>query len=443
MHHVRTVDDMRRALRALIDPAVWRATINALVHLVLDPVIWVGAVVSLAVFVGTVPTIVAIVPMAFVFFGFARIAARVQRLRYNVLLDADLAEAAPLEQGGKWWARLRRYLARRTTWKEIAHHFLSPIVGFVLAPLTLVAWSLPLALIGIPVALAALPDDRSADLGFVHVHTAGSQVAAALGGVVLLLLAPWIVRGLASVDREIARALLGPSESDRLVARVDHLETSRAAVLDAVALERQRLERDLHDGAQQRIVSLAMSLGMAKEKLDDDPEQARRLLAEAHDEAKLAIAELRDFARGIHPAVLGDRGLDAALSALAARSPVPVHVQVSMYARPSATVEASAYFVVAEALTNIAKHAGARNAWVTVARQLEPRVTGDADRVVTGYPDRLVVDIRDDGRGGADTSRGTGLRGLHDRVAAVDGTFVLSSPVGGPTIIQVVLPCAS
>jgi signal transduction histidine kinase len=193
------------------------------------------------------------------------------------------------------------------------------------------------------------------------------------------------------------------------------------------------LERDLHDGAQQRLVSLAMGLGMAKDKLDDDPERARELMAEAHEQAKQAIAELRDFARGIHPAVLGDRGLDAALSALAARSPIPVHVQASIPERPAATVEATAYFVVSEALTNVAKHAAARQAWVTVVR----------------YGDRLVVDVRDDGRGGAEPQHanglqaGSGLRGLRDRVAAVDGTFTLSSPLGGPTVIQVVLPCAS
>jgi signal transduction histidine kinase len=173
--------------------------------------------------------------------------------------------------------------------------------------------------------------------------------------------------------------------------------------------------------------ALAMNLGMAKDKFDRDPPAARALLDEAHAEAKQAMIELRNLARGIHPAVLSDRGLDAALSSLAGRAPVPVAVSVSVPDRPPAAIETTAYFVVAEALTNIAKHAGATRAAVNVARQ-------------NGH---LKVEVTDDGIGGADTSRGTGLAGLVDRVTAVDGTIHLSSPVGGPTILTVELPCAS
>jgi signal transduction histidine kinase len=170
-----------------------------------------------------------------------------------------------------------------------------------------------------------------------------------------------------------------------------------------------------------------MNLGMATDKIDKDPTAARALLDEAHADAKHAMVELRNLARGIHPAVLSDRGLDAALSSLAGKAPVPVAVEVWVPERPPAAIETTAYYVVAEALTNIAKHAGASRAAVTVARQ-------------NGH---LKVEVTDDGIGGADAARGTGLAGLVDRVTAVDGTVRLSSPVGGPTILTVELPCAS
>jgi signal transduction histidine kinase len=192
------------------------------------------------------------------------------------------------------------------------------------------------------------------------------------------------------------------------------------------ATERRRIERDLHDGAQQRLVALAMDLGMAREKLASQPEAARALIDEAHDGAKRALAELRNLARGIHPAVLTDRGLDAAISALAARSPVPVEVDVQLHGRPPAAVESTAYFVVAEALANVAKHAAATHAEVRVIRKDE----------------WLLVEVCDDSVGGADPAGG-GLAGLADRVAAVDGRLAVASPQGGPTVVRAELPCGS
>ncbi|MEJ2579026.1 MAG: sensor histidine kinase [Kineosporiaceae bacterium] len=197
--------------------------------------------------------------------------------------------------------------------------------------------------------------------------------------------------------------------------------------MDSVELERRRIERDLHDGPQQRLVAIAMDLGMARERLHRDPDDVGELLDKAHAAAKEAIVEMRQVARGIHPPVLTDRGLDAALSALAARSPVPVDVHVGVGTRPSATVEAIAYFCVSEALTNVAKHSGATRATVEV----------------TGSAGWLTVTVSDDGRGGADPGRGTGLVGLRDRVAAVDGTLAVSSPRGGPTVLTITLPATS
>jgi signal transduction histidine kinase len=213
---------------------------------------------------------------------------------------------------------------------------------------------------------------------------------------------------------------------------VSSLTESRARVVDAADAERRRIERDLHDGAQQHLVSLAMNLGMAKEKLDSDPEAAKELVTRAHQEAKDSITELRNVIRGVYPAVLTDRGLDAALSALAARSSVPVRLDVRLERRPGATAEAIAYFVVSEALTNVARHSGAQQASVHV----------ELRRDATGR-DRLQVAVVDDGKGGATEAAGSGLTGLRDRVQAVDGTFQLVSPVGVGTTIAVEVPCES
>ena len=196
--------------------------------------------------------------------------------------------------------------------------------------------------------------------------------------------------------------------------------------MDAAEAERRRIERDLHDGAQQRLVALAMELGRAQAKFTDDPEAARDLVDQAHAQAKEALIELRNLVRGVHPPVLTDRGLDAALSGLAALCPVPVDVHVEVPVRPKPAVEAVAYFMVAEALTNVAKHARASHVNVLVEGH--------------GFPGSLTVLISDDGIGGANP-RGAGLSGLADRVSGVDGELSVESPSGGPTIISAVLPC--
>jgi signal transduction histidine kinase len=196
-------------------------------------------------------------------------------------------------------------------------------------------------------------------------------------------------------------------------------------LIEAVDAERRRIERDLHDGTQQRLVSLAVNLGLAIATRPDLPSDAREVIARAHLEAKEAIAELNDLVRGLHPAVLEDRGLDAALSGLAARTPLPVRLRVNLEERVAPSVESVAYFVISEALTNATKHADAMRAEVIVRR------VGEV----------LRVRVTDDGLGGADAA-GTGLTGLAKRVGSLDGTFHVSSPVGGPTTITAELPCA-
>jgi signal transduction histidine kinase len=233
---------------------------------------------------------------------------------------------------------------------------------------------------------------------------------------------PFIARGLTNADRAMVRGLLSPS--DELERRIAELESGRGVVVDAAASDLRRIERDLHDGAQARLVNLAMGLGLAKEKLLEDPEYAAAMVSEAHGEVKLALQELRDLARGIHPAVLTDRGLDAALSSVASRCTVPVKVTADLNARPAAAIEGIAYFTVSELLQNVSKHSGARTASVDVWRT----------------KDRLLIQVWDDGRGGARLDGGTGMQGLAERLDAVDGLFVIDSPPGGPTTVTAELP---
>ncbi|GAA3712596.1 hypothetical protein GCM10022224_092700 [Nonomuraea antimicrobica] len=306
-------------------------------------------------------------------------------------------------------------------WRQIGYHLLSPLVSLVGVILVAVTWGG--AIVGL---LAFLPAKiHEAPLEFVF-DLRNNRVVAVfmLVGLALLVLAPVLARAMAMLDLSVARALLEPSRTE-LGQRIETLTESRAGVIDAADAERRRIERDLHDGAQQRLVSLAMNLGLARATLTDLPEPAREAITRAHEEAKQALKELRDFVRGLHPAVLNDQGLDAALSGVAARAPIPVRLRVDIERRTTPTIEAVAFFIVSEALTNIAKHAAATKAEVSVRRER----------------DRLHVLVHDDGCGGARMDGGTGLRGLAQRVDSVDGTLRLSSPLGGPTTIEVELPC--
>jgi signal transduction histidine kinase len=251
------------------------------------------------------------------------------------------------------------------------------------------------------------------------------EFALGLASIILLPFAFFVAPWIGWLHGQLALTLLGPPRARRLEAKAQRLQASRARGVDAAEAERRRIERDLHDGAQQRLVAVAMSLGRAKSKLDNDPDAARDLIDEAHSDAKLAVSELRDLARGIYPAVLADRGLDAALSAQAAKSPVPVDVSVDVEPRPPAAVETTAYFVVGETLTNIAKHARATAVSVKVWRT----------------EDKVVLEVTDNGRGGAEVRPGGGLAGLADRAATIDGVISVVSPPGGPTVVRADLPC--
>ena len=279
-----------------------------------------------------------------------------------------------------------------------------------------------------PAYVSELPGESAKFYFFELTAGAGAWLAAAVGVLGLLFIAPWVTIGIARVELALARALLGPTADQLHAAQMRRLETSRTAAVDSAEFERRRIERDLHDGAQQRLVALAANLGSAREKLEhEQTEEGVAMVAVAHEEAKAALKEIRDLVRGIHPVILEDRGLDAALSAVVARSPIPVALDVKVDVRPPPAVESAAYFVVNEALTNVARHAMATRAHVSIARA----------------GDRLVVEVRDDGIGGADATNGTGLQGLRDRVAGLGGSMYVISPDGGPTTISVELPCAS
>ncbi|MDR0343916.1 MAG: histidine kinase, partial [Nocardiopsaceae bacterium] len=260
---------------------------------------------------------------------------------------------------------------------------------------------------------------------FGHLATVPQALPYAVAGLVLLPAAGYLVTLVAGADAVTARALLLGGPDEQLRAELTEVTASRARLAGAFEAERRRIERDLHDGAQQKLVSLTLQLGMAQ--LDLPPgSPAAGAVAAAHEQAKQLMAELRELIHGIQPQVLSDLGLPAALAELADSSPVPVTVDAPVAGRLPGPVENTAYFVAAEALSNIAKHSGAIRATVTARRH---------DRL-------LVVEISDNGHGGADPARGTGLTGLADRVAVAGGRMLLSSPRGGPTLLRAELPCS-
>ncbi|ALC28123.1 sensor histidine kinase [Streptomyces sp. CFMR 7] len=368
--------------RFALDRWAWRETAHLLLNLPEAIVGFVYALLVVSVGVGLSVTVIGL-PVLVGGLAGARWLGRVERARARSLLGVRVEEPSPLSRGrrdegalGWLWSGLKDPVG----WRSLLYGFIR----------------LPWGVLTFTVTVVSL--------------------------FVLWPVLPFITRGLTAVDRALVRGLLSPS--DELEQRIAELESDRGVVVDTAAADLRRIERDLHDGAQARLVALAMGLGLAKEKLTDDPEAAARMVEEAHGEVKVALQELRDLARGIHPAVLTDRGLDAALSAIASRCTVPVSVSVDLPGRPAEAIEGIAYFTVSELLQNVSKHSGARSASVEVWRAA----------------DRLLIQVTDDGRGGARLDGGSGMAGLAERLGAVDGLFVLDSPVGGPTAVTAELP---
>jgi signal transduction histidine kinase len=357
-------------------------------------------------------------PIVLASFWCFRLLADLERKRAALVFGLPIASAYRPAQDGRLATRLKTAAHDPQRWKDVAYLALHGVLGFVAGTLWLALVALVVGGITLPAWWWAVPGGTEW-LSFT-VDTWEEAVGAAALGVALLPVALFLQRPLALSQAHIAKALLGPS----LAARVERLTETRAGAVDAAASELQRIERDLHDGAQARLVALALDLGMAEERFDRDPEGARQLVGEARLEAKRALAELRDIARGMRPSLLEERGLGPAIVALAGRSPVPATATVDVPRKPPAAVETAAWFVVSEALTNAAKHSHAERAavWVTLRNA------------------HLHVEVVDDGRGGADPA-GSGLRGLAQRVEALDGSLEVHSPSGGPTVVRALLPC--
>ena len=324
------------------------------------------------------------------------------------------------------WRRLSWLLADPATWRDLLWLTVDSIVGsgLVLASAGLILYGL----FGVVMPAVWKPiAEASGGNWYAMIHVTG-PLGAWLSvplGVVFVLLGLWAGRWLLTTYFRWARLLLAPTRQAELTLRVRHLTDSRSDVVDTGAAQVRQIERDLHDGAQARLVAMGMTLGAAERVLDDNPAAARALLIEARDASVKALAELRDLVRGIHPPVLADRGLADAVRALAMDSPMRIHVVAGLPGRPDAAVESAAYFAVSELLANVAKHAGAREIWIDMRHE-------------RGL---LRIDVTDDGQGGADASRGSGLRGLERRLGAFDGILALSSPPGGPTVATMEVPC--
>jgi signal transduction histidine kinase len=405
-----------------------RETVYALAALPLG-VLWFSVVVTmLALSAGLAITIVGL-PLLLLTLGIVRFAAGLERRWAELALGEQLPAAAArpgLHGPEPWWRRLWALVSEVAVWREVLYLLLLLPAGIVLFVAAVTIWSVALFGVTAPFWYWAVPDGDFLWNGNSFDHPAefaGTFVV----GVLALLASPWVVHGLVRVQVVVLRALLGPTrgELERSAARS---EAGRTSAVAAEATHRRRIERDLHDGAQARLVGLAVDLGRARERLEAgaDTAEATELVRAAHEEAKIALSEVRDLARGIHPAILADRGLDPALSSLAARVPVPVDLSVQLREPVPVEVEAAAYFVVSEALANAARYAGATRIAVDVGRE------GDA----------VVIEVRDDGRGGAIATSGSGLAGLRERVAALGGVLVVDSPPGGPTVVKAVVPCA-
>jgi signal transduction histidine kinase len=345
-----------------------------------------------------------------------RLMARLERFLASRLLGVELPPPYRPAEGG-WFARLLSRIGDPATWKDLAYLI-------VHLPLGIVDFTAVIVLLGIPVSLVLAPFlywwvPGGVEVGLLTIDNAPVAGAACVAGLILLPIAVRGVSAFASVHAGFARMML----TAPLDPEVATLRSSQARIIAAADAERRRLERDLHDGAQQRLVAVALQLRMARDRLARG-EDALELVSVAGDEAQRAIGELRDLARGIHPAVLTERGLEAAVQTLVQRAPVPVTVDAECAGRLPEPVESAAYFVVSEGLANVAKYANATQASVAVRR---------AD-------DRVTIEVADDGVGGADTANGSGLRGLADRVAALDGTLTLESPAGRGTQLRAEIP---
>ncbi|HEU5384662.1 MAG TPA: sensor histidine kinase [Streptosporangiaceae bacterium] len=334
------------------------------------------------------------------------------------------------DPGASTWRRFGQacgqLLSEPATWRDLAWMTLDPLLVWVLPfiPITIIAWGL----FGVIMPAVWNPIGQAGGsnwYAFIHVTNWLTALLSVPLGIAFIALGGWLAPFFLRWYGQAARSMLAPTKQAALEQQVAHLSVSRAEAVDTGAAEIRRIERDLHDGAQARLVAMGMTLSAAEQMLDQNPTAARALLLEARDSSAKALTELRDLVRGIHPPVLADRGIGEAVRALAMDSPLKIRVTNELPGRPPAPVESASYFAVSELLANASKHAGACQVWIDM-------------RYERGM---LRIDVGDDGRGGANPSEGTGLRGIERRLSAFDGILALSSPPGGPTVATMELPC--
>ena len=402
----------------------WRDTAYLLLGVCTGAVAFAVLVVALTV--GPIMTLTILgLPVLLACFALLRWAADFDRRRARIVTGRPIERRYKRPRDGRLLSRIGANTTDPQSWKDLLWLALASVLGLADAIIAATVWAVGLGSISLLAWWWAVDGPGELDWGIFRIDTWGEAVYAALIGVGVCLLAPYVMRFLAAKTVVISQLLLGPGRRAALEERVLDLVETRAGAVEAQSAELQRIERDLHDGAQARLVSLAMDLGLAREKLDERPEEARALLVAAHEESKLALRELRELVRGVYPAILSDRGLEAAVSALAARCPVPVALSIDVRRRPPASVEAAAYFVVAEALANVAKHSDASAGTVRIMQR----------------DGRLAIDVEDDGNGRADPRAGTGIAGLERRVRALDGTLTVENVTGGGTLLHAEIPC--
>ena len=405
---------------------VLKRTAYLLLSLATGTAWFVVLVTGLSVGIGLALVVVGIPMLVGVLFA-TRPMADAERALARGLLDVELPPGhyrLPSEPG--WWPATQVRLADPQTWKDIGFLACQFPLGILWFTVATVAISVPLGCFATPIIHAA--GVGNFDAGPWQVGSTGTALAIAALGIPLTVLAFYVLKGSGAVAAAWAKLVLQTTPDPELTAQVDDARSAQARIVEAADAERRRLERDLHDGAQQRLVALSLKLGMAKSRLAADGDDGvAELVSDAHAESQAALAELRDLARGIHPAILTDRGLGPALEELASRSAVPTSVVAVPEGRLPAAVEATAYFVVAECLANVAKYGAANEA--TVAAREEGAT--------------LTVEVADDGRGGADPAKGSGLRGLADRAAALGGRLIVDSAEGDGTRVRAELPLAA
>ena len=421
----RTLAVMARIQAELTDPRSYGRIAYLLVALPLGVAEFSLLVTAISFGIGTAVTLIGLPVLVATLFAW-RWLAEIERAVARVLAGTDIPSPyRPEPEGAGWSARVAARLADPATWKDLAFLLLVRLpLGIASFTIAVTVFGAGLGLLGAPAWYWAV--DEGIELGLLQADTLAEALAVVPLGALVLVLGVPALSALGRLYARIAAALLGSSADPVLTAKVTQLQDARSRIIAAADAERRRIERDLHDGAQQRLVALSLNLRMAEARASKGDPEAAGLIRQAGEEASLALTELRDLARGIHPAILTNRGLAAALDDVASRSPVPVEIRALPDERLPEAVEAAAYFVASECLANVAKHARATRATVEVLR--------DGARV------RVVIE--DDGVGGASLGSGSGLQGLEDRVGALDGQLEVHSPPGGGTRVTATLALA-